>query len=349
LIFQTPLSARTEHRFSTSLSKSAEFISDQQCNNGAIPWFDGHFADPWDHIEAAMGLSVAGKLEQAKKAYTWLASVQEPDGSWFSEYNKDHNGLYCADKSTLKQTHHCAYIATGLWHYFLCTGDSEFIADLYPAVEKAFAFVLPLQTQHGEFNWAVGPDHVIHEDALVTACSSILKSLACAVLLATLVDKPAHRFMTSHQQLKTTLAHKPERFDRTWPAKTRFSMDWFYPIFCGALSKEQSKLSIQNRWSEFVVDGKGCKCVNDEPWVTTAETCELIFALLTLGETQSAEQLFHPLLELQDYSDGGFWTGIVTRDNSLWPKEKTTWTAGALLLAADALFQFSRASHIFTR
>jgi hypothetical protein len=33
----------------------------------------------------------------------------------------------------------------------------------------------------------------------------------------------------------------------------------------------------------------------------------------------------------------------------LWPKEKTTWTAGALLLAADALFQFSRASHIFTR
>jgi hypothetical protein len=33
----------------------------------------------------------------------------------------------------------------------------------------------------------------------------------------------------------------------------------------------------------------------------------------------------------------------------LWPDEKPTWTAGAILLAADALTEHTAASRLFTR
>lgn len=336
-------------QLSPALTKAAKYIMSQQSPTGAIPWFDGHFADPWDHIEAAMGLTIAGKYREAQRAYLWLVHNQERDGSWYSEYHKNSHGEYAANTTTLKQTHHAAYIATGLWHYYLCTQDVEFIRELYPRVEAAFDFILPLQTPEGEFNWAVNSNNDVQEDALITACSSILKSLSCASLLARVLNFPSNYFDHSYQKLQNALSNKPHRFDRTWEPKTRFSMDWFYPIFCGALTKTAAKTRLESRWHEFVVDNIGCRCVSDEPWVTTAETCELIFALLYLEETETAQQLFHQLLSLQDSSDGGFWTGIVTRDMSLWPKEKTTWTAGAILLAADALFQLSNGHEILIR
>jgi len=47
--------------------------------------------------------------------------------------------------------------------------------------------------------------------------------------------------------------------------------------------------------------------------------------------------------------DGGYWTGYNFRDNVIGPKEKTTWTAGVILLAADALTQHSGAANLFTQ
>jgi len=38
----------------------ANFIAKLQKANGEIPWSEGGKTDPWDHIESAMGLSVAG-------------------------------------------------------------------------------------------------------------------------------------------------------------------------------------------------------------------------------------------------------------------------------------------------
>jgi hypothetical protein len=35
--------------------------------------------------------------------------------------------------------------------------------------------------------------------------------------------------------------------------------------------------------------------------------------------------------------DGLYWTGYVFEDDAVWPRERTTWTAGALLLAVAAL------------
>ena len=35
-----------------------------------------------------------------------------------------------------------------------------------------------------------------------------------------------------------------------------------------------------------MVEGRGVRCVSDQPWVTAAETCELVMALDAIGETE---------------------------------------------------------------
>ena len=51
------------------LRPTVEFLLASQRSDGEIPWFDGGHTDPWDHAEAAMGLSVAGELAAAERAY----------------------------------------------------------------------------------------------------------------------------------------------------------------------------------------------------------------------------------------------------------------------------------------
>ena len=48
---------------------TADFIAGLQKPSGEIPWSKGGKTDPWDHVESAMGLAVAGRLAEAKKAY----------------------------------------------------------------------------------------------------------------------------------------------------------------------------------------------------------------------------------------------------------------------------------------
>jgi GH15 family glucan-1,4-alpha-glucosidase len=62
----------------------ADFIAGLQKENGEIPWSKGGKTDPWDHVESAMGLSVAGRHPEAERAYAWLAATQFSDGSWWS-------------------------------------------------------------------------------------------------------------------------------------------------------------------------------------------------------------------------------------------------------------------------
>ena len=57
------------------------------------------------------------------------------------------------------------------------------------SVDRAIEFVLALQTEHGDIHWKVNGDGVPEEDALVTGCSSIYKSLECAHNIAVTLDQ----------------------------------------------------------------------------------------------------------------------------------------------------------------
>jgi GH15 family glucan-1,4-alpha-glucosidase len=111
--------------------QTAQSIAAAQESSGAIPWFGGGHTDPWDHVESAMALTAAGALEPARAAFEWSCRTQRPDGSWpiqtrsgtVEDANSDSN--------------FCAYIATGVWHYVLVTGDKSFAARMWPVVRKA--------------------------------------------------------------------------------------------------------------------------------------------------------------------------------------------------------------------
>jgi hypothetical protein len=325
------------------LQQTADFIHRTQRVDGAIPWYDGGKLDPWDHTEAAMALSIAGYWQAAKNAYLWLAHQQLEDGSWYANY---FLSVEVSGHSQLRETNFIAYVATGVWHHFLITCDRDFLHALFPCVKNAVDFVLRYQSEHGEIAWAVDAQGVGQDDALVTACCSIVRSLDCAVKIARVLGHNPAIWSMAAVKLQEALRYKPHRFDRTWASKARFSMDWYYPILAGIHDQQTAQARLRQRWAEFVEPELGCRCVSDEPWVTMAETCELTIALVASGQRELALSLFETLTHWRD-TDGGYWTGYVFRDKTIWPAEKTTWTAGAVLLAADALIGITAAHTLF--
>lgn len=328
-----------------ALNQASKYIKSCQLPNGAIPWFENGKLDPWDHVEALIGLTISHDFCAVKKGFQWLECIQNIDGGWYSKYFEDvaDNDL---DRYKV-ETNFVAYVATGLWHYYLVSNDLLFVQSFYPCVKKAINYVLSQQHTEGDIQWAVSQAEDLPKDALVTACASVLRSLECAIYLAELCDDKNDVWEVAYIKLAETVKNRPWRFDRTWPSKDRFSMDWFYPILSGVYSPEESRIRLKNYWTKFVHEDLGCRCVSDEPWVTIAESCELCIALVSAGEKEKAEKLFMQLLRWQD-SDGGFWTGYSYRDEVIWPLEKTSWTAAAIILAADAIFQISKASRLFT-
>ena len=241
-----------------------------------------------------------------------------------------------------------AYIATGVWQHFLITGNEAFLRTLFPAVQRAIDFVLQYQSAEGEIDWAVDPTGAPLGDALVTGCSSIYKSLECAILIAEMLGQHTSSWRSARTRLGEALRHHPERFDRTWDSKSRYAMDWFYPILAGWVTGEAARERLAKRWDEFIEPGIGCRCENHQPWATVAESCELTLALLAAGQRDQAIALFGWLAQWRD-TDGGWWTGYQFAEQVLWPLEKPTWTAGAVLLAADALAEHTAASSLFLK
>ncbi len=326
------------------LRKTVDYILSVQLEDGLIPWFPGHKADPWDHTEAAMGLSIAGEYQAAENAYRWLANNQLEDGSWYANYQFG-KALY----TEKRETNFIAYIATGVWHHYSISKNQAFLQEIYPCVKNAIDLVNSLQAPTGEIYWAVEEDGKPCKDALITGCSSVYKSLECAIAIAQALGEDDSVWRDSYDRLGICLRHHPECFDRTWESKERFSMAWVYPILAGVFQGDSAKARIKERWDKFVRSNMGCLCVSDEPWVTVAESCELTMALLASGEHAKAVQVYSWLHQWRDNTDGAYWTGYQYDLNIIWPEEKTTWTAGAIILAADALTQHTDAWHIFQR
>ena len=83
-----------------------------------------------------MALTAAGLLEPARAAFDWCRRTQRPDGSWPIQLR---NGVI---EDANSDSNFCAYIATGVWHHVLITGDRRFAETMWPVVAKAIDFVL---------------------------------------------------------------------------------------------------------------------------------------------------------------------------------------------------------------
>ena len=321
------------------LIETAEAIIDWQLPNGMIPWFPGGHSDPWNHIEAAMALAVTGHLDEAENAYLWLKENQLPNGAWHHYYLANEIEDPKHDSNVV------AYVATGVWHHWLMTHDRGFLETMWSVVEPAIDFVLSLQTPRGEIIWAMHPDGTPWSYALLTGSSSICHSLRCAISTE---EELGHERPDWELSL-ANLAHMVKKYpDKAFAPKERWAMDWYYPVLSGVVSGEQGKTLLSEKSNIFIMEDKGVKCVSDQPWITTAETCECAIAYLTAGDTQKAESLFLWSQDMRQ-KDGHYLTGVVHPTKQSFPEaEKTTYSSAAVILAADAISQSSPASGIFT-
>jgi hypothetical protein len=303
--------------------------------SGAIGWPDGH-ADAWNHVECAMALTACGLTGPARRAYSWLARTQRADGSW----PRKTEGHLVTDAAA--ESNQVAYVAVGVWHELQVTGDERFAAAMWPVVREAIGFVLGLRTPRGEFTWKRDAGGRPAGYALLAGCSSIHQSLRCAMALAKHIGEPQPEWELAADQLAHVIACHPEAF----ADKSRFSMDWYYPVLGGVVRGAAAQARLAARWDEFVEPGVGVRCVSDQPWATGAETGELVMALDAIGDRSRAMELFTDIQHLR-HSGGGYWTGWQFANRAHFPAERSSWTAAAMILAADALAGATGGSSLF--
>jgi hypothetical protein len=284
-----------------------------------------------------MALDVAGLHREAEWAYEWLAAIQRHDGSWHAYY------LTEGVKDAKLDTNVVAYVAAGIWHHWLVTGDLAFIEAMWPTVERAIDWVLELQTPRGEVIWARHVDGTPWSYALLTGSSSIFHSLCCAVRLAELVGQERPDWELAAVNLAEVIRTQPEAF----APKHRWAMDWYYPVLGGVLSGRSAQARLAGEWDTFVMEGLGVRCVSNEPWVTAAETAECAMAHLAAGDAETASILLS-WTGRHRADDGSYWTGLVYPEQLTFPDaERSAYTAAAVILAADALAGASPASGLF--
>ena len=308
------------------MRRTVAWIADQQERDGALPWSREHQLDPWDSVEAAMALEIGGEHERAAAAYRWLAARQRTDGSWASEYR---GGVESAPAA---ESNHAGYLAVGVWHSWLTSRDEALLTELWPVVRRGLDLVTRMQLAGGAIGWALCPDGTPDDTALLTGNASLFQALRCGIALAGLVGEAQPDWELAVTELGTALRTRPQDF----ADRSRFSMDWYYPVLAGAVTGTAAEERLAAGWDRFVVPGLGARCVSDRPWVTGAETCELALALVAAGQRDAAVEQLAAMQHLRD-DDGSYWTGLVFADGVRWPVERTTWTAGAVVLVADAL------------
>ena len=225
------------------------------------------------------------------------------------------------------------YIATGAWHHFLTTGDTAYLRKLWPMVEAAIDYALDFQRETGEIAWrGDDPD----DGALLTGSSSIHHSLRCAIAIAEQLDHERPDWELSLGALAIAIAHRPDVF----LDKQRWAMDWYYPILGGVLRGYPANARVAAGWSTFAVESRGLRCVSDRPWITAAETCEMVMALDAIGAHEQARVLFRSVQFLRAES-GGYWTGShfegadFAAAGELYPEEQPTWNSAAVVLGCQ--------------
>jgi hypothetical protein len=318
--------------------QTAESIASLQLDTGMIPWFPGGHCDPWNHVETAMALDVAGLHQPAERAYEWLVDIQLPDGSWWNYYLPDGT----VEEAKL-DTNVCAYIATGVWHHWLCTWDRGFVDHLWPTVQRSLDWVLSMRRADGLALWARTADDTPWNYALLTGSASIAHALHCGAELAALTGEARPDWTEAAHQMTHIVATRPDAFE----PKHRWAMDWYYPVLTSCLTGEDAKARLAEGWPVFAMEGKGIRCVSDEPWVTASETAEASIAHAVIGDMATATDLL-AWTRPHRRDDGAYFTGLVYPSLETFPPSETSaYTGAAVILAADAITGASAASNVF--
>jgi hypothetical protein len=341
---------------SVDIKACADHITSLQRSDGTIPWIEAGVWDAWNHGEATMGLAIAGREAETLKALTALMDRQEGDGGWTGDLGASvplddaNRHLVPGTPKTARDTNFTGYVAVTVLRSLSSLNRLDTLPRYWPMIERAMAFILEHQTPHGDVVWrARGDEQTLTEiDSLRAGNASLYKALECACLIGRRLGKPIDAWVEARRRIGAALRENDARFDRKGTDRRGFAMDWYYPVLAGVLPTDVGRARLYARWTEFVEPGLGCRCVSDQPWVTAAETAELALACQAVGQTRQAHELIANLAPLVA-RDGGYWMGWQFEESIIWPRERPSWTSGALIMAADAIDNLTKGSDLLVK
>ena len=221
-----------------------------------------------------MALVLAGRRREADRAFEWLAATQQPDGTWCRYYLAE--GI----EDPRRDPNVCAYVATGTWWHYLCTGD------------------LGLLERCGR--WSRGPS------ASCCACSS--PGARCCGRWIPTGPRAASPCSPARRRSTTACAapwpspsasgssgpngswpptgsprpivHRPGSFRPQGPLGHGLVLPG--PLR-GRLPASAARSGSTAGGRSSCSTGVGVRCVSDQPWVTAAETAECVMALDAIG------------------------------------------------------------------
>ena len=295
--------------------------------------------DPWDHVECAMALMRLRPERAGPARLPWLRGHP-------ARGRRPGRGLTLhgdGDRRHAAESHHAAYVAVGVWHEFLVTGDRGFTdAHVAGGARTHRAGCSTCRRPAARSLWERDAAGTPGEFALLSGCSSILHGLRCAIALAELAGEPQPDWELAAGRLGHVRRLPPGGVRGQEPVRDGL-------VLPGARRRDPRRrrdTRLADGWDTFVVPGLGVRCVSDQPWVTVAETSELVLALDACGLNAQARAVFATVQWLR-HDDGSYWTGWQFANAAHFPAERSSWTAAAVILAADALTGFSHGAGIF--
>ena len=203
---------------------------------------------------------------------------------------------------------------------------------MWPVVRDGIEFALSLQRPRGEIIWQREADGTPAEYALLTGSSSMHHALRCAIALAEYIGEPQPDWELAAGQLGHAVACHPEAF----ADKSRFSMDWYYPVLGGPLRGRRGRRAWPRAgtrsWCPASASGASATSPGSPAprpaswrwrWTRSATT--------PARWTCSSRSITFGIPAAATGPDGSSPTG------KHFPNEQSSWTSAAVILAADAL------------
>ena len=225
-----------------------------------------------------MALDAGGRTAEARAGLRagW-SPTQRPDGAWHQYYLAGQ-----VEEPTL-DANVTAYVATGVWHHFLATGDAGFL-DADVARRRAGHGLRARPADAGRRDH-LGPPRRRHA-VVVRPAHRLVEHLPQPAV------RRRHRRAGSGHDRPDVGARPPARCAEAiaerpgaFLPKDRWAMDWYYPVLAGVVTGDAGPGPAGRRLGP-VRHGRPGRPLRRRPaWVTAAETCECALAHLAAGET----------------------------------------------------------------
>ena len=308
------------------LISAKNWILQNQKNDGEILWDGKGKWDFWDHCECLIALSIYKEWDAFRKGLDFCLSKVNEEGLVKSQYI---NGKV---SQNYFEAHHAPYIFLPLLQKYLIDNDVNYLLKYRSEIHQIYKGTLKFKDADGFYHWALDQNGLADDSLVTSSCSLELSRRAYNKICRLIQDED----LIDTDKIISETKLNSNKFDRGGIDRSRFSMDSYYPILCNCGTKEDAIKTL----NKFYVNGLGIKCVEEEPWVTFAESSECIMALYKMGLKEEAKKIFDEVMK-QKNTKGYFPTGYQYELDVYWPEENSTWTNAAVIMAADCIYDIS--------